>query len=165
MSHLFTAAKKSVRLATASSLILGALAGTAFAGPFDNLAGSWSGGGTIAMNDGHNERIRCRADYEVTPSGVIVHQNLRCASDSYKFEVRSSIQAQGSELTGTWTEVTRQATGNVSGSVRGDQIITAVQGTGFSASLNVVTRGNSQSVAIAPQGTDIKEVQIQMKRG
>src|SRR3978361_1137563 len=84
------------------------------AGPFEALSGTWSGGGTIAMNDGHNERIRCKATYEITPSGIILHQNLRCASDSYKFEVRSSLQAEDESLTGTWTEVTRQATGTVS---------------------------------------------------
>ena len=82
------------------------------------MSGSWSGAGTIAMNDGHSERIRCKAVYEVTPSGIIMHQNLRCASDSYKFEVRSSLQADGDSLTGTWSEVTRQVTGNVSGSIR-----------------------------------------------
>ena len=58
------------------------------ASPFTNFAGSWSGSGTIAMNDGHSERIRCKAEYEVTPSGIIMHQNLRCASDSYKFDVK-----------------------------------------------------------------------------
>jgi hypothetical protein len=135
------------------------------AGPFERLAGSWSGNGTIAMNDGHNERIRCRAVYEVVPSGIILHQNLRCASDSYKFEVRSSIQADGSSLTGTWSELTRQVTGNVSGTIQGDQISTSVSGTGFSASLNLTTRGNSQAVSIAPSGTDIRSVQIDLKRG
>ena len=157
-------AREAVRLA-AIPLAMAAMIGVAQAGPFDTFAGSWSGTGTIAMNDGHNERIRCKAVYEVTPSGIILHQNLRCASDSYKFEVRSSIQAEGSNLTGTWTEVTRQATGAVSGSISGGQISTHVEGTGFSASLNVTTRGNQQTVSINPQGTDIKAVQIDMKRG
>ena len=142
------------------------LAGSARAeGPFESLAGSWSGGGTISMNDGHNERIRCKAVYEVTPSGIILHQNLRCASDSYKFEVRSSLQAEGSDLTGTWSETTRQVTGDVKGTIRGDVISTSVKGSVFSATLNVTTKGNSQSVAITPQGTDIQSVAISLKRG
>ena len=120
--------------------------------------------GTIAMNDGHSERIRCRAIYEVTPSGIILHQDLRCASDSYKFEVKSSLVAQGGDLTGTWTETTRQVTGNVTGTIRGDQISTSVSGTGFSATLGVTTHGNAQSVSIKPEGSDIQSVQIAMKR-
>jgi hypothetical protein len=132
--------------------------------PFSGLSGSWSGGGTIAMGDGHSEKIRCKATYEVTPSGIILHQELRCASDSYKFEVRSSLQATDGDLTGTWTETTRQVTGDVTGSIRGDQISTFVKGTGFSARLGVTTRGNAQSVSIRPEGTDVQSVLIELKR-
>jgi hypothetical protein len=134
------------------------------ASPFSGLAGSWSGAGTIAMNDGHSERIRCRAQYEVAPSGIIMHQNLRCASDSYKFEVKSSLQADGSQILGTWTETTRQVTGDVTGTISGGNISTSVKGTGFSATLGVQTRGNSQAVSITPSGTDIQSVRIEMKR-
>ena len=132
--------------------------------PFSSLAGSWAGAGTISMNDGHNERIRCKATYEVTPSGIIMHQNLRCASDSYKFEVKSSLQADGTNILGTWTETTRQVTGDVTGTIQAGQISTSVKGTGFTATLGVTTRGNSQTVSIKPTGTDIQSVQIEMKR-
>ncbi|MDX7953322.1 hypothetical protein P7D22_19340 [Lichenihabitans sp. Uapishka_5] len=132
--------------------------------PFSSLAGSWSGNGTISMNDGHNERIRCKAQYEVAPSGIIMHQNLRCASDSYKFEVKSSLQADGSQILGSWTETTRQVTGNVTGTIQGGTIATSVKGTGFTATLGVQTKGNSQSVSIVPTGTDIQSVKIDLKR-
>ena len=150
--------------AIAALLAFGSASDASAAGPFESLAGPWSGGGTISMNDGHNERIRCKAMYEVVPSGIILHQNLSCASDSYKFEVRSSIQAEGDTLVGTWRETTRQVVGNVSGRISGDHIVTAVEGTGFSANLDLTTRGNSQSVSIRPTGTDIKSVQIDLKR-
>lgn len=161
----FIVVSQAARLAAVATIAAISLTAVAKAGgPFEDLAGVWSGGGTISMNDGHNERIRCKAVYEVTPSGIILHQNLRCASDSYKFEVRSSLQAEGVQLTGTWTEVTRQATGSVSGSIRGDDITTSVQGTGFSANLNVTTHGNAQAVSINPEGTDIKAVRIDLRR-
>ena len=132
--------------------------------PFSTLAGSWSGSGTISMNDGHNERIRCKAQYEVAPSGIIMHQNLRCASDSYKFEVKSSLQADGSQIMGTWTETTRQVTGDVTGTIQNGNISTSVKGTGFTATLAVQTKGNSQAVSIVPTGTDIQAVKIELKR-
>jgi hypothetical protein len=156
-------------MAFRSVFCLAALLGTGAAlaqsaSPFAQLAGSWSGSGTIAMNDGHSERIRCRAQYEVVPSGIIMHQNLRCASDSYKFEVKSSLQAEGDQIQGTWSETTRQVTGNVTGTIQGGNISTSVNGTGFSATLGVQTRGNSQAVSIVPSGTDIQSVKIEMKR-
>ena len=154
---------RSVLCLTASLLGSGAALAQS-ASPFTSLAGSWSGNGTIAMNDGHSERIRFRAQYEVAPSGIIMHQNLRCASDSYKFEVKSSLQADGGQIQGTWTETTRQVTGNVTGTINGGNISTNVKGTGFSASLAVETRGNSQAVSIVPSGTDIQSVKIELKR-
>src|SRR3954464_14714460 len=32
---------------------------------FAGLAGAWSGPGTVTLDDGSNERIRCRATYKV----------------------------------------------------------------------------------------------------
>ena len=135
------------------------------AGPFEGLSGSWSGTGTISVSGSPSERIRCRASYSVTPSGEALHQELRCASDSYKFEVNSNlVAASGGSLSGTWTETTRQATGSVSGRVAPGSIETSVNGPGFSATLSVATSGDKQKVAIRPSGTDIKAVEIEMRR-
>src|SRR5258708_18318306 len=68
------------------------------AGPFDGLRGSWAGGGTISLSDGSTERIRCRASYIVAGSGSELRQSLRCASDSYKFDLSSNVvSARGNE--------------------------------------------------------------------
>ena len=135
-------------------------------GPFGAISGNWSGTGTVSVSNGSSERIRCKATYSVSPSGEKLHQELRCASDSYKFEVSSNVIAgpEGS-LSGTWTERTRQVTGAVSGQITGGTIDTAVNGPAFQATLQVSTKGNSQSVSIKPRNTDIQAIEIQMKRG
>ncbi len=135
-------------------------------GPFSQFAGVWSGGGTIALSNGTRERIRCRVTYSVANAGTLLQQSLVCASDSYKFDVSSQVQVQGSQLSGSWTETTRNVTGNVSGRV-GDGIIRAtVMGATFSAGLSLAVRGNSQSVVIRPQaGTDVLEVLVRLRRG
>jgi hypothetical protein len=91
--------------------------GPAAADPFAGLAGSWSGGGTLTASDGTRERIRCRATYEVTEAGVGLQQRLRCASDSYRFEVESDVRYnEGAGLiSGTWRETTRDVGGRASG--------------------------------------------------
>jgi hypothetical protein len=131
---------------------------------FGGLAGSWSGAGTISTTSGNSERIRCRVSYSVTPTGTGLHQDLRCASDSYNFQVSSDLINQGGSLSGTWTEVTRQASGNVSGRVNGSNIQVAVSGPAFSAGLSIVTSGNKQSVNIRPRGGDIAEVSLSLSR-
>jgi hypothetical protein len=133
-------------------------------GGFAALAGTWSGGGTISTSRGGSERIRCRVSYAVSPSGSGLNQDLRCASDSYNFQVSSNIQNQAGALSGTWTEVTRNASGSVSGRMSGGSIQVAVNGPGFTAGLSITTRGNSQSVNIRPSGADITEVSVNLKR-
>ena len=46
------------------------------------MAGNWSGGGTVTLDDGSSERLRCRATYAVGAGGNGLNLNLICASDS-----------------------------------------------------------------------------------
>jgi hypothetical protein len=132
--------------------------------PFAGLSGSWHGAGTITMTSGANERIRCRATYTVSNEGMTLQQDLRCASDSYKFEVTSTVGYSDGTIFGSWIETTRNAAGNVSGRANGGNIQANVQGIGFLATLTVSLRGSSQSVAIRPQGTDVTAVNISLSK-
>jgi hypothetical protein len=134
--------------------------------PFTHLAGSWSGNGTIATSNGTRERIRCVATYAVGEAGHALSQNLRCASDSYKFFVTSNVHAEGGRLSGTWSETTRGANGEISGTAEDSQIRATVGGLGFTAGIAISTRGNGQSVTIRPSGgTDIVEVVVNLHKG
>ncbi len=134
-------------------------------GPFAHLAGSWSGAGTIATSGGTRERIRCVATYRVGEAGHALEQDLHCASDSYKVNVISVVRAEAGRISGTWSETSRNATGNVVGTVDDSQIMATVSGTGFSAGLALITRGATQSVTIRPTGlTDIVEVAVSMHK-
>lgn len=133
--------------------------------PFAGMSGAWSGGGTITVSNGTNERIRCRATYVVANSGNSLQQDLRCASDSYRFMVVSNVSYDGGTISGSWTEQTRNASGNVTGRAGSGQIWATVAGFGFTAELAVITRGNAQSVTIRPSGTDVTNVSINLRRG
>src|SRR5436853_2655022 len=85
-------------------------------GPFAGMAGVWAGGGTITLDDGSSERIRCRATYAVGAGGNGLNQSLTCASDSYRFNLSSNVVARGDVLSGTWSETSRNVSGNVEGS-------------------------------------------------
>src|ERR1700720_2698902 len=69
-------------------------------GPFLGLSGHWSGAGTVTMTDGATERIRCKAAYAVNATGKAVEQTLRCASDSYRFEISSNVISEGGSVSG-----------------------------------------------------------------
>jgi hypothetical protein len=135
-------------------------------GPFGSLAGSWSGAGRIAISNGVNERIRCRAQYQVGSNGAAVRLELRCASDSYKFELQGNVNYQNGEVVGNWNETTRNVAGRVTGSVNGNQIDVRVDGQTFAALLSLTTRGDRQSISItAPVGSEMSEATITLDRG
>ena len=132
------------------------------AGPFAALRGSWSGTGIITMSNGANERIRCRAAY--LPGSRDLQLTLRCASDSYNFNLASDVHSEGGALSGSWTEATRNASGSISGRVSGNQIEATAKGGSFAANLLLVTRGTRQSVSIRAAGADITGVDIALNR-
>jgi hypothetical protein len=134
-------------------------------GPFRVLAGSWAGSGNIAVADGANERIRCQADYRVGSTGATVTLQLRCASDSYKFELHGNVRYQNGEVLGDWSEKTRGAAGQVKGRIKGDQVDVRVDGQTFSALLSLTTRGDKQAISItAPMGSQMSEANITLNR-
>ena len=133
--------------------------------PFANFHGNWTGNGTITLSSGATERIRCRAKYVVENSNRNMQQELRCASDSYKFEVNSNIDYDAGSVYGTWIEITRNVSGAVTGTATGSQIEARVAGGPFSALLSLTTTGNAQAVTIRPTGTDVTVVSINLQRG
>jgi hypothetical protein len=134
-------------------------------GPFEGLAGTWSGSGTITMKDGGHERIRCRGTYTVGSGGNSMRQELRCASDSYKFDMSSDVIQTRDQLAGNWTESTRHLAGRVSGRATPTLIHARAEGDTFTALLAVSTHGDHQSVSIQSPGSEVSDVSITMTRG
>ena len=155
-----------VALAAAATLLgLAALPDTAqaFNSPFTAMSGSWTGTGTITTSSGNKERIRCRAKYDVDGGGSNLDLLLRCASDSYNFELQSNVAHNNGAVSGNWSENTRRVGGNIAGSARGNAISVRVSGV-ISATLGVSTNGNQQSISIQAPGTELQSVAISMNR-
>jgi hypothetical protein len=156
--HVNKAALSSISLGAARSLIVTvALLFAAFipssasyaqSGPFAGLAGVWSGGGTITLDDGSTERIRCRATYAVGNGGSGLNQSLTCASDSYRFNLAINVVASGGSLSGTWSESSRGISGSLEGRGANGNFQVLASAQGFTASISLTTRGNRQSVVI-----------------
>ena len=135
--------------------------------PFQKLAGHWSGNGKIELSNGTEEPIRCRAAYDVLEQQNNLQLNIRCASQSYSFDLRASATYAAGAITGTWSEATRNAAGTISGKADGDRFQVVARGPSFTASLTLVTRGNRQSVTIQSHDaqTMVKGASISLQRG
>src|SRR5262245_33324440 len=68
----FRAKTRRLTFAAVAFLLAAFAASTSYAqsSAFAGLAGTWSGGGTVMLDDGSSERIRCRATYKVSGASM-----------------------------------------------------------------------------------------------
>lgn len=127
---------------------------SAASGPFAQFPGSWSGNGTIRQTNESTERIRCTASYRLRGSTQHdIDLQLRCASDSYNFDLSGQFQAdESNQVSGRWTEHSRNIGGTAIGRAHGDRLEIHVESSAFSADLVMVTRNRRQAVTIDSQG-------------
>lgn len=153
--------------ALAAALSLGMFAqGPALAAenPFAHLAGSWAGQGKITVQNGSSERIRCRGNYRDGGGGTTLTISLRCASDSYKFELASDVTYDNGSISGSWNETSRSVYGQISGRATPTSITAQASAVGVTASISIATRGNSQNVSIRSPGSEISDITVTMSR-
>lgn len=146
-----------VRIAVPACALIAAIAMPALpvsaADPFAEFPGSWSGAGTLKPENGAAERIRCNANYRKGSAPNEINLQLRCASDSYNFDLSGEFAVDGqNQVNGRWTERTRSVGGTAVGNTTGDRLQLHVESAGFSAGLVMVTRNKRQSVTIDSHG-------------
>jgi hypothetical protein len=146
--NIVTAAR---RLLLAAAVLFGsavsALPAQAQSGPFAGMAGRWAGGGTVTLDDGSTERIRCRAIYAV--AGPEMKLTLTCASDSYRFNLDARVVAEaGGVVSGSWSESSRNISGTLQGRGGNGNFQVVASTAGFNASIALATRGARQSISM-----------------
>lgn len=146
---------------TAALAASGALA----AGVFSPFAGNWRGSGRISDVNGKSESLRCKSALAPSPDGIAMSLGLVCASDSYRVDFHADLYTDGENLRGTWSETTRNASGNVSGVIRADYIRARTEAPGFDADILIhVVGGRRLDVSLDAHGTSINHVQVSMRR-
>jgi len=150
--------------AFAAALLLVPLTVPAIAGPFTAMSGSWSGGGTLTMSNGSQDRLSCRANYMVGVGGDSLKLNIRCASDNYKFDLASNVVEKDGTISGEWSEASRNARGTLTGRAQGGRIDIVARSDLFTASLSLTTGRNQQSVTIVPQGSEVTRVSLTLSK-
>jgi hypothetical protein len=131
---------------------------------FDNVAGSWSGSGSMKPSDGPRERVRCKVDYIIKNAGQSVKLNLRCASDAYKMDLSANIDQNGNTLSGNWFESQYRQGGKVSGKNDNGLIEAKVESDTITALLTVRTKANRQSFVMESPGAWVSQVSIDLFR-
>ncbi len=132
------------------------------ASPFNKLAGTWSGGGSVRLADGKKEKIRCRAYYTNKASDQL-GLAIRCATQSGKIEMRARLSYSGGGVSGTWEERTYNAEGTVSGSASSSKLSMRITGA-LQGSISITISGSSQRVSISTSGGGLSNASISLRK-
>jgi len=144
--------------------VLAAAAGPAAAGPIEDMAGYWSGAGTVLLKGGETERVKCVVVYKVGAGSTLIKQTLRCASADYNISGAAELRVQGAQVSGNWEEKTHSATGDVSGRYTGSSFVLSIQGASFTAAMNVGLSSCKQSITISPKGLDVRRISMNLAK-
>src|SRR3984893_5981678 len=131
---------------------------------FDNVAGSWSGVGSMKPSDGPRERVRCKVNYAVKSTGNSLKMDLLCASDAYKMHLSANIDQDGSTISGNWFEDQYRQGGKISGQNVNGVIEAKVESDTITALLTVRTKGSRQTFVMDSPGAWISQVSIDLVR-
>jgi hypothetical protein len=133
--------------------------------PFDKLAGRWVGGGKLVIADGTTETVKCRVTYLVSQQGAQVRQTIRCAAASGSIEVQSTVSHARSHLSGTWRELSRDMSGDATGTVTPDGFELEIKGSDVRATMHVAVKGAQQIIDVDFVDSALTGLKLELAKG
>jgi predicted secreted protein len=133
--------------------------------PFNLLPGRWVGQGRLGLQGVKIEIVKCRATYFTSDDGSQLKQNVRCASQSGKIEVKSLIAHSGGELSGTWNELVYNLGGELSGNVTERGFRISVRGSGLTANMEVAVAKSNQIIEIQFFDSTLLGLSLVLRKG
>jgi hypothetical protein len=76
----------------------------------------------------------------------------------------SRVENRGGQISGEWSEASRNATGTLSERASGNRIQAVARSDTFNANLSMTTTGRRQTVAIVPRGMDVQRVSLTLSK-
>jgi hypothetical protein len=132
--------------------------------PFDVIAGTWAGTGSLAYESGAPDKLECLGYYRASDSSKQLSIALRCKGDS-TLELRAKLSYESGRLSGTWEERTYNASGEASGDALENKVTLKFTGSldgtmtiDFSQTLQTV------SVAISTAQSELKGAKLDLAR-
>jgi len=151
----------------AAALVLGAAPVLALdaTSPLDRLTGRWAGEGRLGIKDAEPESVKCRATYIASEGANELKQTVRCASAAGSIEVQSTIAYAAGAVTGSWTELTHNMHGDLSGQVTERGFRVAVRGDDLSANMDVIVNGPRQIIEIQFNNSSLIGLTLVLTKG
>ena len=129
---------------------------------FAALDGAWTGSGTVRLENGKSERLKCKGYYNAK-GGATLGMAINCGNASFKINMRANLRSAGGSISGTWEEREFNQTGDVSGKKTASGFSLKFSGA-LSGSMSVETSGTNQTVSISTGGPGFTGVKLQFAK-
>lgn len=139
-----------VAMAAAALLALATYPTSAADNPFAALDGAWGGSGSVRLDTGKTERLKCKGYYNVK-GGSALGMAINCANPSFKINMRASLTSANGRISGSWEEREFNQVGTVSGKVTDKGMALNFSGA-ITGSMSIVMEGTGQTVTISTGG-------------
>lgn len=130
---------------------------------FSALDGAWGGSGSVRLENGKTERLKCKGYYNPKAGGSGLGMAINCGNASFKINMRANLKSAGNNITGTWEEREFNQVGNISG-VKTESGFSLKFSGAISGSMSVSTNGGSQTVSISTGGPGFRGVNLQFAK-
>ena len=158
------AGARRVAIMLAVALATTAFAQSAVAGALGFLKGTWRGGGSLVLDSGKREKIRCHVKIDVTLGGTKAVQTMRCASTGRDVFVESQMIVTGQAITGNWRNTVSGENGSLNGATKGQDLKLRLSGPAVSANLRAKVAGKRQSLEISGQIGPVRSMTVSLMR-
>jgi hypothetical protein len=135
------------------------------ASPFVKLAGRWLGEGRLGFTGGKTESVKCRVTYFVTDEARQVRQTIRCATEGDTVEVQSTVTHAEGVLSGTWRELSRDWSGEVSGRVTTNGFKVGIRGSELNANMDIIVKDSRQIIEIQFMNSPLIGLTLVLNKG
>lgn len=150
------------RFAAAVAILLAATQAQAADETFAALDGAWGGSGSVRLENGKTERLKCRGYYNAK-AGSVLGMAINCGNATFKINMRANLKSAGGAITGTWEEREFNQTGNVSGKQTEGGFTLKFTGA-LSGSMAITLTGTTQNVSIKTGGPGFTGVNLQFAK-
>jgi hypothetical protein len=133
--------------------------------PLESLAGRWVGEGRLGVRGNPTEKVKCRATYVYAQVGDQLKQSIRCASAGGSVEVQSAVAHAAGKLTGTWQELVRNLSGDLTGTVTSRGFKVRVRGDSLNANMDIILIRSKQVIEIQFIDSSLLGLTLVLERG
>jgi hypothetical protein len=133
--------------------------------PLESLAGRWVGEGRLGVKGNATEQVKCRVSYIYAKDADQLKQSIRCASAGGNVEVQSVVSHADGKLTGTWQELVRNWSGDLTGAVTPRGFKVHVRGENLTANMDIIAIGTRQVVEIQFINSSLIGLTLVLERG